>query len=172
MDGTLFRNLIRAGVCLILGLTLIASAQTPPALELFMVPAIRVQGEPGEEITLEVSDSVDGPWAEWKTVAIQEGDNVLVDLDAAQNARFYRIAPEDVSETPESVVIPDLELELLPIPAGTFTMGSPTGQSGRDLDEGPQTEVTISEPFWLGETEVTISQFRRFLMDGGSDQGN
>jgi formylglycine-generating enzyme required for sulfatase activity/serine/threonine protein kinase len=46
--------------------------------------------------------------------------------------------------------IPDLDLTLVAIPAGTFTMGSDKGAS----HEKPPTRVTLTRPFWLGKTEV------------------
>jgi formylglycine-generating enzyme required for sulfatase activity len=62
----------------------------------------------------------------------------------------------------EPRIITDLNLTLVRIPAGTFTMGrAPTG--GRSAgDEGPATQVTISNAFWLGATEVTVGQWRAF----------
>src|SRR5207302_1337590 len=41
------------------------------------------------------------------------------------------------------------------IPAGTFLMGSPADEQGRYMDEGPQHEVQITLPFYLGVTPVT-----------------
>jgi formylglycine-generating enzyme required for sulfatase activity len=41
------------------------------------------------------------------------------------------------------------------IPPGTFMMGSPSREPGRDSDEGPQHQVTISKAFELQTTEVT-----------------
>ncbi|NQT11380.1 MAG: formylglycine-generating enzyme family protein [Planctomycetes bacterium] len=38
------------------------------------------------------------------------------------------------------------------IPAGTFLMGSPEDEPGRDSDEGPQHEVAITRPFWIFDT--------------------
>ncbi len=46
------------------------------------------------------------------------------------------------------------------IPPGRFLMGSPEDENGRDDDEGPQHEVTISRGFWMGETPVTQAQWR------------
>ena len=46
------------------------------------------------------------------------------------------------------------------IPPGVFLMGSPETENGRDSDEGPQHEVTISQGYWLGETPVTQEQWR------------
>ena len=65
--------------------------------------------------------------------------------------------------TEEPITIPGLNLELMPIPAGTFVMGSPNDEEGRDDKEGPQTTVTITKPFWLGKTEVTQSQWEAVM---------
>lgn len=62
----------------------------------------------------------------------------------------------------EPLILADLGLELLPIPAGTFTMGSPANESGRGSDEGPPTQVTLRE-FWLGKTEVTQAQWQAVM---------
>src|SRR5438874_1822880 len=67
----------------------------------------------------------------------------------------------------EPRVVADPKLRFMPIPAGTFMMGSPAGEAGRSDDEGPQTRVTISQPFWLGQTEVTHAQWRAIM---GTDQ--
>jgi formylglycine-generating enzyme required for sulfatase activity len=40
------------------------------------------------------------------------------------------------------------------IPAGTFTMGSPSGETGRDSDETAH-KVTLTRSFWMQTTEVT-----------------
>ncbi len=40
------------------------------------------------------------------------------------------------------------------IPAGTFTMGSPSAEKGRDDDE-TEHPVTLSKGYWMGKTEVT-----------------
>ena len=52
-------------------------------------------------------------------------------------------------------------IELVYIPAGTFTMGSPEGEEGRDSDEGPQHQVTLSQGFYLGKAEVTQAQWEK-----------
>jgi len=41
------------------------------------------------------------------------------------------------------------------IPCGTFTMGSPASEPASYSDERPQTHVTLSQGFWLGKYEVT-----------------
>ena len=59
--------------------------------------------------------------------------------------------------------MPDLGLELAPIPAGTFKMGSPPDEADRDENEGPQTEVTLSLGFWLGKNVVTQGEWTAIM---------
>jgi formylglycine-generating enzyme required for sulfatase activity len=50
-------------------------------------------------------------------------------------------------------------MKLTLIPAGKFVMGSPSDEAGRVEDEGPQREVTISKPFYMGIHEITQGQY-------------
>jgi len=52
-----------------------------------------------------------------------------------------------------------LTLELVLVRAGSFLMGSPAGEKDREKDEGPQRQITLSQDFWMGETEVTQAQW-------------
>jgi formylglycine-generating enzyme required for sulfatase activity len=70
----------------------------------------------------------------------------------------------------EPWAISDLHLTLMPIPAGTFMMGSPPTEAGRTQAEGPQTRVTITHPFWLGQTNVTQSQWRAIMGTGVEEE--
>ena len=47
------------------------------------------------------------------------------------------------------------------IPGGTFTMGSPDDEPGRDPDEGPRHQVTL-QPFWIGKFEVTWDEYDQY----------
>jgi len=49
------------------------------------------------------------------------------------------------------------------IPPGTFDMGSPATESGRDVDEGPMRRVTLTRGFWIGKHEVTQEQYERVM---------
>jgi formylglycine-generating enzyme required for sulfatase activity len=60
------------------------------------------------------------------------------------------------------VVIADLKLRLMPIPAGSFTMGSSSGELGHRPDETPH-QVTLTEPFWIGATGVTQAQYEAVM---------
>jgi formylglycine-generating enzyme required for sulfatase activity len=60
--------------------------------------------------------------------------------------------------------------EMVVVPAGSFTMGSPDGEaqwSGYDGREGPQHRVTISRPFSVGKFPVTRGEFATFAAQTG-----
>ena len=48
------------------------------------------------------------------------------------------------------------------VPAGSFTMGSPTSEAGRFANE-EQTQVTLSRGFWLAKTECTQKAWRAIM---------
>jgi formylglycine-generating enzyme required for sulfatase activity/serine/threonine protein kinase len=62
-------------------------------------------------------------------------------------------------------VVNSIGMKLVLIPAGKFLMGSPADEEGRYDDEGPQHEVEVTRPSYLGRYEVTRGQFRRFVGD-------
>jgi formylglycine-generating enzyme required for sulfatase activity len=49
------------------------------------------------------------------------------------------------------------------IPTGRFVMGSPADETDHRDNEEPQRQVQISVGFALGQTEVTVAQFREFV---------
>jgi formylglycine-generating enzyme required for sulfatase activity len=55
--------------------------------------------------------------------------------------------------------IKDLRMAFVLIPAGSFTMGSPTTESGRGAEEEPAHDVRIRKPIYIGKYEVTQSQW-------------
>lgn len=79
-------------------------------------------------------------------------------LASAVDARQGAAALEKYTET-----IPNTQItfEMVPIPGGTFTMGSPAGEPGRQADEGPQHTVTV-KPFYMAAKEVTWDEYDEF----------
>ncbi|WP_420463598.1 formylglycine-generating enzyme family protein [Candidatus Palauibacter sp.] len=57
--------------------------------------------------------------------------------------------------------------QMVVVPAGTFTMGSPASEEGRRDDEGPQHSVTIGAPFAVGVYEVTFAEWDACVRTGG-----
>jgi formylglycine-generating enzyme required for sulfatase activity len=62
--------------------------------------------------------------------------------------------PEEMKPYDEQVEQASVQFKMLPIPGGTFSMGSPEEEEGRGESEGPQHKVTVS-PFWMSETEIS-----------------
>ncbi len=56
-----------------------------------------------------------------------------------------------------------LQTTLVWIPPGKFKMGSPKNEKGRDDDNEAQVQVTLTKGFWLGQTEVTQSEWQRVM---------
>ena len=52
-------------------------------------------------------------------------------------------------------------------PPGSFMMGSPATERGRDDDEGPRHRVTIASPFAVGVYEVTFGEWDACVAGGG-----
>ena len=64
---------------------------------------------------------------------------------------------KDCSDCPEMVVVP----------AGNFSMGSPENEPDRLGDEGPQHSVTIEQPFAVGQFSITVSEYMSCVKAGG-----
>ncbi|HMH20386.1 MAG TPA: SUMF1/EgtB/PvdO family nonheme iron enzyme [Puia sp.] len=58
---------------------------------------------------------------------------------------------------------------MVPIPGGTFLMGSPAAEKGRRPDEGPAVRVKL-DSFWMEEHEVTYEEYVLF-QDEALDKG-
>jgi formylglycine-generating enzyme required for sulfatase activity len=65
--------------------------------------------------------------------------------------------------------------EMVVIPPGQFTMGSPPTESGRQDNESPQHQVTIARPFAVSKFDVTFADWDGCVSAGGcakvDDQG-
>ena len=88
----------------------------------------------------------------------------LLSLSALTSANAYQVGEtfSDCATCPEMVVLP----------AGKFTMGSPEGEKRRDDDEGPQRQVSISKPFVVGKYEITVAQYAEFVRETRHNAGN
>ena len=64
---------------------------------------------------------------------------------------------------PPTLTARSVGMMLVLIPPGEFSMGSPPGEPGADQNEFPSHVVRIARPFYIGEKEVTVGQFRSFV---------
>ncbi|MEH2303573.1 MAG: SUMF1/EgtB/PvdO family nonheme iron enzyme [Nostoc sp.] len=59
-------------------------------------------------------------------------------------------------------------LEMVQIPGGKFTMGSPPGEAQRESDESPQHQLTV-EGFFMGKYEITQVQYQAIMGNNPSN---
>jgi len=57
--------------------------------------------------------------------------------------------------------------EMVVLPAGTFTMGTPEGEVGREPDEGPMHEVTFEKPFAMSRYQITAGEWAQYMKETG-----
>lgn len=93
---------------------------------------------------------------------------------AAQEARVGIVSEEPTEGTfvqteqgymvPYTMTIPgtDVSFEMVPIPGGEFTFGTPESEADRGSGEGPQVTIVV-EPFWMGKHEVTWAEYKRYM---------
>ena len=93
-------------------------------------------------------------------------DNLKVTVSGAD------VAGQHFTGTHVTPSVPDTLTARLPggammpfvyIQPGTFAMGSPDTEWGRDSNEGPQHQVTINQGFYLGKYEVTQGQWEAVM---------
>ena len=65
---------------------------------------------------------------------------------------------------PYTTIIPGTEvpIEMIPIPGGTYKMGSPEDEADRGDDEGPQVQVVV-DPMWVAKTETSWAQYKEYM---------
>jgi formylglycine-generating enzyme required for sulfatase activity len=89
-------------------------------------------------------------------VALGQGLALTAKLKAQPQSK---LAGERAGEEREFEIAPGVKMTFCWCPPGKFTMGSPTGELGRESDEN-QVEVKLSKGFWLAKTEVTQGQWK------------
>lgn len=106
---------------------------------------------PGRTAVVEWAPTVNGPWTNtWAGLA-----SVVADANGAIAVKvpmFYRVLGQP--RTPPGMAW---------IAPGTFTMGSPDTEPARNANEGPQTQVTIGQGFWIGKYEVTQAEYESVM---------
>ena len=69
---------------------------------------------------------------------------------------------ENKKEYTQSIPGTKEKVQMVYIPGGTFSMGSPKTEEGHFGDEGPQHQVEIA-PFWMGKFEITWDLYELFV---------
>ncbi len=133
-----------------------APAQTPPVLDMHLYAGMTITGVVGTVYSIEyVTDLAQtNAWAPLTNLVLPTSPYLWLDAGCpATGQRYYRAVA--VGEPPVPIMVE--------IPAGTFLMGSPSNEVGRQVSEGPQTWVTISHKFWMGQYEVTQGEYQALM---------
>ncbi len=70
----------------------------------------------------------------------------------------------------QTFITPSYSMIFNLIPAGTFTMGSPENEPGRDDNEVPQVVTTLSQPLYVQISEVTQQQWSAVVLAAEAGQ--
>ncbi len=128
--------------------TLVAVAKDKPGTEKPEAPAAGslFNLKDLEKVADEKAKLLARPTPEWLPKPVMEMPEAT-----AADAKEMKSYTEQVPGT-------DSKFKMVPIPGGSYTMGSPKDEKGHQADEGPQHEVAI-EPFWMEEHEVTWGEY-------------
>ncbi len=125
-------------------------SQEGAELGIQMYAGVNISGAVSNVYVVQASSAL-GESNAWRSLAfVQLARTNYLFLDTsgpAQERRVYRAVQQS---SPTNMVF---------IPANTFLMGSPTNEAGRNTNEGPQTLVTLSRGFWIGQYEVTQGEY-------------
>ena len=91
-------------------------------------------------------------------------------ITMTSNSLGFRVALVHTGIEGTNITIPlsdTVNLEMIWIEPGTFMMGSPEDELGRDKDE-TQHEVTLTQGYWLGKYEVTQAQYEAVMGENPS----
>ena len=131
------------------------------------LPRISLTGRVGYGYALEYASALSTSWTDpWASLMNQtnwvltNSTQLLTDTSAAgETQRFYRVGPYPIPPPPS----------LVWISPGTFLMGSPTNEPGRAPDEGPQTQVTLTYGFGIGQYEVKQIEYQTIMAQNPSE---
>ena len=92
----------------------------------------------------------------WYTV-LEQAPNPVVVTDAALRLKIVE------SGLPWRIQDTGTGIEMLLIPSDTFQMGASPGDDQANSDESPAHQVTLTNAFYMGKTEVTQAQWRAIM---------
>ena len=159
-----------AGLGFRVGFQAVQSDTANPELELFGGAAItREAGQAWAEPGVEAHDARDGNLTANVTVTgtvdVNSTGTYVLTYSVADAAGNTATATRTVTVTGARSV--DLNatvaMDMLWVPAGTFTMGSPVTEAGRDADREDEHNVTLTKGFYLGKYEVTQAQYEAVM---------
>ncbi len=101
-----------------------------------------------------------------KDVAKETNNYQKPEMVANLDEMFVFTPGENSDDNTPAVFTNAVGMQFVRISPGSFTMGSPPDEPGRDSDE-KQHPVTLSKGFHMQIKEVTVDQWRRFIRESG-----
>ena len=146
-------------LCLITFALLLPSGELrgQPTLAIALVPKVSINAQPGtvSAIQYSITPADSNSWVTLTTLTVTKSPLDYIDpTTATLPQRYYRAVTISTNAA---------QIDMVWIPAGTFTMGSPSNEVGHLDNEGPQTTVSISRGFWIGRYEVTQTQITNVM---------
>jgi len=103
-----------------------------------------------------------------------EKTNISFVVPLSYFARFFQTAMVELKQCPQSApahsrIFKDCDScpEMVVVPAGEFTMGSPNDEPDRQSNEGPQHKVRLPGAIAIGKYPVTLGEFKYFIGETG-----
>ena len=93
-------------------------------------------------------------------VTIHKVGSAVITAEKAADAGNYTLSAQPASVTANIQLVS--MIDMVSIPAGTFTMGSPASEPNRDSDE-TQHSVTLTKNFYMGKYQVTQEQYQTVM---------
>lgn len=124
--------------------------ETAPTLDIQLYAGVNITGAISNVYVVQATSDL-GQSNSWTSLAFQQltSTNHLF-LDRSRPVPEHRVYRALLQTPPTNMVF---------IAANTFLMGSPASEAGRNANEGPQTLVTLSRGFWIGQHEVTQGEY-------------
>jgi formylglycine-generating enzyme required for sulfatase activity len=148
-----------------------------PELELFGGdPFTREAGQAWAEPSVEAHDARDGNITDQivvtGTVDMNSTGTYLLTYSVQDAAGNLATATRTVTVVGNRTV--DLNatvaMDMIWCPPGTFTMGSPTSEAGREASKEQEHNVSLTQGFYLGKYEVTQAQYEAVMTGVTGDQ--
>lgn len=159
--------------------TYITVYSNPGALGRYVISAVELPGSAPEPVWPRSVPRISAaPYASYKAQSWGESGAIRglsgsgTGSSSASTGTASTVA--EVNETRETgEVFADCETtcpSMVVVPAGTFMMGSPASEAGREASEGPRHVVTIQQPFAIGRYEVTFEEYDACVAARGCDR--
>jgi formylglycine-generating enzyme required for sulfatase activity len=133
----------------------------PMAEEVTVAPAsLSIQPGATDSVAVTYTPITPGDLAGFLRVSSNDPDESMLIVNLGGHGVAVQDPPGNVTVRAITETLPGgVTAEFIQIDPGTFLMGSPGSEPGRDDDESPQHYVTITKGFYLGKTEVTQGQW-------------